>query len=181
MAELRRRIAPQNCRAPPPDVYAYADSAAIPLASTHLNALSISPPEQPLSVVSHCTRSSSDSESSVPDEIWYAPSSEPVVEKAQQLPQRPWFFTGVTAPAVTQSTASGSAAFEVTWSDVAAGFAFLASKPGLKWSVQKSSFERSEYSLWPSLYARFFALCEAMMSSFSENALNACASAAAES
>jgi len=33
-----------------------------------------------------------------------SPSIEPVVEKAQQDPQLPWFLTGVTAPAVTQLT-----------------------------------------------------------------------------
>ena len=36
---------------------------------------------------------------------WYAPSTDPVVEKAQHEPQPPWFFTGVTAPLVRQSMA----------------------------------------------------------------------------
>jgi hypothetical protein len=36
-----------------------------------------------------------------------APSSDPVVEKAQHDPHCPWFLMGVTAPLVDQSTASG--------------------------------------------------------------------------
>lgn len=36
------------------------------------------------------------------------PSMEPVVEKAQQLPQEAWFLTGVTAPSLRQSTAAGA-------------------------------------------------------------------------
>jgi len=37
------------------------------------------------------------------------PSSDPVVENAQHEPHCPWFLTGVTAPAVTQSTDAGKA------------------------------------------------------------------------
>ena len=39
------------------------------------------------------------------------PSMLPVVEKAQQEPQLPWFFTGVTAPCCRQSQSSGTASF----------------------------------------------------------------------
>jgi len=42
--------------------------------------------------------------------IWNAPSVEPVVEKAQQEPHWPWFFTGVTAPLATQSTEASDGA-----------------------------------------------------------------------
>ena len=58
----------------------------------------------------HCTRHSSESEVSGLPAIWNAPSTEPVVEKAQHEPHWPWFFTGVTAPLATQSTASAVAA-----------------------------------------------------------------------
>ena len=37
----------------------------------------------------------------------YAPSVEPVVEKAQQEPHWPWFLTAVTAPFLVQSIWSG--------------------------------------------------------------------------
>lgn len=40
----------------------------------------------------------------MPDDNLLKPSSDPVVEKAQQDPQFPWFLTGVTAPCCCQST-----------------------------------------------------------------------------
>ena len=40
----------------------------------------------------------------------HAASMAPVAEKAQQLPQPPWFLTGVTAPFCSQSIEPGGAA-----------------------------------------------------------------------
>ena len=127
----------------------------IPFVLIQPKALSKLPPLQPSSPLwSHETRSCSESEVSVPDAIAYAPSTEPVVEKAQHEPQRPWFFTGVTAPAVTQSTASGSAAFEVTWSDVAAGFAFFA-LPKLGLTYTPIALGAINYVVASALYWRY--------------------------
>lgn len=42
-----------------------------------------------------------------------APSTDPTVEKAQQDPHCPWFWMGVTAPPLTQSTDEGSLTFLV--------------------------------------------------------------------
>jgi len=58
--------------------------------------------------LSHCTSSSSETESSGLPDTFQAPSMAPVVEKAQQLPHWPWFLTSVTAPFVRQSTDSGT-------------------------------------------------------------------------
>ena len=65
--------------------------------------------EPPCAALSHCTRFSSEYEASWP--VWMAiePSTEPVVEKDQQLPHWPWFLIGVTAPLATQSSESGGA------------------------------------------------------------------------
>jgi len=41
--------------------------------------------------------------------IWLAPSMAPEAEKDQHDPHEPWFFTGVTAPEVRQSTESALA------------------------------------------------------------------------
>merc|ERR1719310_1406886 len=83
----------------------------MPLLSIHLNALSMRPPWQPWlpDEEAHDTRSCSEKEVSGLPAIWYAPSTDPVVEKAQQEPHWPWFFTGVTAPLATQSTESAVA------------------------------------------------------------------------
>mmetsp|Transcript_18947 Transcript_18947/g.47247 ORF Transcript_18947/g.47247 Transcript_18947/m.47247 type:complete len:214 (-) Transcript_18947:414-1055(-) len=87
-------------------VYAQSASVSMPLFFTiHLNALSIRPPLQPmLPLCEHDTSSSSDTASSLPVLMAWMPSTDPVVEKAQQDPHWPWFFTAVTAPALTQST-----------------------------------------------------------------------------
>ena len=43
----------------------------------------------------------SEKEDSLPVEMAYDPSMEPVVEKAQHEPHCAWFLTGVTAPLAT--------------------------------------------------------------------------------
>ena len=43
----------------------------------------------------------SEKEDSLPVDMAYDPSMEPVVEKAQHEPHCAWFFTGVTAPLAT--------------------------------------------------------------------------------
>ena len=80
-----------------------------------LKALSMRPPLQPWlpDDAAHDTRSCSENDVSGLPAIWNAPSNEPVVEKAQHEPHCAWFFTGVTAPLVTQSTASSVAAGSV--------------------------------------------------------------------
>merc|ERR1711862_779458 len=45
----------------------------------------------------------------VPFFKYWAPSTEPVVEKAQQEPHWPWFLTPETAPSVLQSLEAGAA------------------------------------------------------------------------
>ena len=93
---------------PEPEVYGYEASVGRPLVSIHLKALSMRPPLQPWlpEAVAHETRSCSEREVSGLPAICHAPSTEPVVEKAQHEPHWPWFFTGVTAPSVVQSLAS---------------------------------------------------------------------------
>jgi len=77
--------------------------------SIHLKALSMRPPRQPwFPLWEHWTSSSSLRDTRLPLATKLAPSTEPVVEKAQHEPHRPWFFTGVTAPFATQSTAVGA-------------------------------------------------------------------------
>jgi hypothetical protein len=70
------------------------------------------------------------------------------VEKAQQLPQPPWFLTGVTAPLVRQSTLSSAVRRPVK---VALGPLHLNEPPDLKPSFweRNSSSERSANSLTP--------------------------------
>mmetsp|Transcript_17119 Transcript_17119/g.25782 ORF Transcript_17119/g.25782 Transcript_17119/m.25782 type:complete len:253 (+) Transcript_17119:745-1503(+) len=159
---------------PLPEVYGYACSVQMPPFSwIHSNALSISPPEQPWSPLwSHCTRSSSDREISLPVAIWYAPSTDPVVEKAQHEPHRCWFFTGVTAPFATQSTeaARGTSDARCTRS------MFLGArlvKMRDMWDSRNWSHVRSENSLCPSVHDSPFALCSLMIFSFSEKAESA--------
>merc|ERR1719463_148911 len=62
------------------------------------------PPLHPESTLSQSTSCCSLRDTSEPVAISQAPSSEPVVENAQHEPHCPWFFTGVTAPLVVQST-----------------------------------------------------------------------------
>ena len=69
------------------------------------------------------TSSCSEKERSFPVAIWYAPSVDPVVEKAQHEPHWPWFFTGVTAPLATQSTESA----RLDSSRIGVGLGFLRS------------------------------------------------------
>lgn len=45
-----------------------------------------------------------DNFSSIPSEIDLNPSRPPAAENAQQDPHIPWFYTGVTAPFLAQST-----------------------------------------------------------------------------
>merc|ERR1719154_698735 len=52
----------------------------------------------------------SDKDTKLPDFLACWPSNEPVVEKAQQEPHCPWFFTAVTMPLVRQSMVSSRAA-----------------------------------------------------------------------
>jgi len=90
------------------------------LEAMNSKALSIRPPWQPWSwPLSHDTRLCSESEVSLPEAISNAPSTAPIAEKAQQLPQRPWFLMSVTAPSVTQSFESGALS---TVSTVSAGW-----------------------------------------------------------
>merc|ERR1739838_1014683 len=77
-------------------------------------ALSISPPLQPLFVVLQSTSCCSDKDTKLPDFLACWPSNEPVVEKAQQEPHCPWFFTAVTQPLVRQSTVSGTSSTVVS-------------------------------------------------------------------
>merc|ERR1719276_237677 len=80
------------------------------LFSANLKALSIRPPEQPSSTWSQSTNCCSLKDVSELPAIFQAPSSAPVVEKDQQDPHWPWFFTGVTAPSVVQSLVEGVSA-----------------------------------------------------------------------
>ena len=79
-------------------------------------AWSISPPLQPWfpnedeQSTSYC----SEYEVSFPVAMNSAPSTAPVVEKAQHDPHCPWSFTGVTAPLVVQSTEAGISSTERT-------------------------------------------------------------------
>jgi hypothetical protein len=70
-------------------------------------AFSMSPPWHPFSAVSQSTSSCSDRDTRLPVRIALMPSTATTVEKAQQLPQRPWSLTAVTAPCWRQSTDRG--------------------------------------------------------------------------
>merc|ERR1719284_2346476 len=86
-----------------------------------------------------------------------APSREPVVEKAQHEPHCPWFFTGVTAPFVVQSTASESGS--PTYSSVPKCFRPLHTFWGLYpvyWDTN-SLVVKSANSFTFNLYVRFWA------------------------
>ena len=75
------------------------------------NAWSIRPPLQPWlpSAPEQSTSCCSDSDGSLLVAMNMAPSTEPVVEKAQHEPHWPWFLMGVTAPLDDQSTDAGLA------------------------------------------------------------------------
>ena len=79
-------------------------------------ASSIRPPLQPWlpSAPEQSTSCCSDRDNSWPVLMKVIPSTEPVVEKDQQEPQSPWFFTGVTAPAAFQSTEAGRSALDLS-------------------------------------------------------------------
>jgi len=106
----------------------------------------------------------------------YAPSVEPVVENAQQLPHLSWFLMEVTAPFATQSTESGTVVLPSNlWTLSAlpiAGRAWLSPMRSMNCSLV-----RSEYSLWPREKVRPFALCDMMISSLASHASKAAASA----
>merc|ERR1719182_983477 len=70
-------------------------------------------PKEPAQSTNCC----SERDTSLPEDRKLAPSREPVVEKAQHEPHWPWFFTGVTAPLVTQSTLSAAAACSASVKD----------------------------------------------------------------
>jgi len=86
-----------------------------PLEMMYLKASSMRPPLQPWLpwAWEQSTRFCSERETSLPVLRAWAPSSEPVVEKAQQEPHWPWFFTGVTTPEVRQSIEAGGAATDL--------------------------------------------------------------------
>ena len=96
---------------PVPEVYGYCDSSARPFFSANVKALSMAPPLQPESTLSHETSSCSESDSSTPSWRKMAPSIAPVAEKAQHEPHCAWFLIGVTAPLVVQSMSSGTVTF----------------------------------------------------------------------
>merc|ERR1719460_1163440 len=113
----------------------------------------MSPPPQPWSVppcaaLSQETRSCSENETSFLVAIWYAPSNEPVVEKAQQEPHWPWFLIGVTAPLADQSTASSPTVGSSTMFFGRRRCGLLAMPD--TYSSLNSGQVRSENSLWPS-------------------------------
>merc|ERR1719473_87157 len=92
-------------------------SASIAIDTGPLFSASIRPPWQPWfpSAFEQSTSCCSEMDTSLPVAISHAPSSEPVAEKLQHEPHWPWFFTGVTAPLVVQSTESASSAPEYSW------------------------------------------------------------------
>merc|ERR1719240_45452 len=74
------------------------------------------PPWQPsLPFLEQSTSCCSLNETRPPPAICQAPSKEPVVLNAQQLPHWPWSFTGVTAPCVPQSKDSGATMLSSDW------------------------------------------------------------------
>lgn len=105
------------------------------------------------------------------------PSIAPVLEKAQQEPQRPWFFTGVTAPLATQSMSSASGACSLPRRAFSRrGGSRFSGAIVREW--MKSSAVISEYALWPSWYDRPRALCSEMISELAMKMENACFSSA---
>ena len=92
---------------PPPLLYGYDDSVARPPNFfTYWKAESMMPPLHPAAPFTwqHETICCSEKETSLPVEIWWTPSMEPVALNVQHEPHWPWFFTGVTAPFLRQST-----------------------------------------------------------------------------
>lgn len=71
------------------------------------NAVCGHPEAQPLSWLLQSTSCCSDRSMPETPAIRYLDSSAPMVEKAQQLPQVPWFLMAVVIPAATQSTEVG--------------------------------------------------------------------------
>merc|ERR1712187_276180 len=96
-------------------VYGQLDSLQAPFDFKKLKPLSINPPWQPASTLSQSTSCCSLKLGRALPAIFHAPSVEPVVEKAQQLPHWPWFFTGVTAPLVVQSTEAAVTSVSTCW------------------------------------------------------------------
>ena len=86
--------------------YGQSDSVSSFLDSRQLKALSIRPPLHPWFPYDPEQSTSCCSENEVSEfpASLQAPSTEPVVEKAQHDPHCPWFLTPVTAPYYLQST-----------------------------------------------------------------------------
>lgn len=80
----------------------------------YLKALSIRPPLHPKFPYDfeQSTNCYSESETKPLPLMALIPSTEPVVEKAQQAPHYPWFLIGVTAFSSLQSTEAGSPTVE---------------------------------------------------------------------
>mmetsp|Transcript_43473 Transcript_43473/g.134275 ORF Transcript_43473/g.134275 Transcript_43473/m.134275 type:complete len:257 (-) Transcript_43473:166-936(-) len=171
---------------PSPDTYGYdASVTMLPcvLPSSHVNALSMRPPSQPWSMVSHDTSSCSDSDVSVLPARNHWPSMPPVVENDQHEPHWPWFLTGVTAPCWRQSCDWPAAAFTcscetVTVSSGARCALAYAASP--LWRFLNSASLMSANSLTPNLAFGFTSWSSRALRMFSAKILKRRASSASD-
>ena len=120
-------------------------------------AKSMRPPLQPMSWAwSQETSCCSERETSLPEAMAFTPSTAPVLEKDQQEPHWPWFFTSVTAPFSRQSTApSATESAYLKPSEARLGESLTPRRPVI---ALNSSVERSENWLRPSQWVSCSAL-----------------------
>merc|ERR1719367_1858806 len=129
------------------------------------------PPWQPWfpSAAEQSTSCCSESDTSFPVSMATAPSVEPVVEKAQHEPHDAWFFTGVTAFLVRQSTPSAFSLIFLSLSGLVSRVR-LNVQPPIPTTLLNSSHSRSENSLPPmrqfSSPSSARLLCSLMISTF---------------